>query len=167
MKKLILLLLFIPLTSFGQIIVYEKFVELEPSIKAQAADHLIRRKSQTKVYYTNQINITELKDEYVEIIINIRRSPRRHLLITSEKKAFPLNLAYGISDLTVYDGNDLISLNKKIDILNYFTKYGFDYIETNNEVSGSVTDYHSWGRLGFLTTNYKNRSSMVFKNNNN
>ena len=165
MKKLILLL-FIPLTSFGQIIVYEQFVELEPSVKAQAADHLIKRKSQTKVY-TNQLNITELKDEYVEIIINIRRSPRRHLLITSEKKAFPLNFAYGTSVLTVYDGNNIISLTKKIDLLNYFTKYGFDYIETNNEVSGSVTDYHSWGRIGFLTTNYKNRSSMVFKNNNN
>jgi len=89
------------------------------------------------------------------------------LLITSEKKAFPLNFAYGTSVLTVYDGNNIISLTKKIDLLNYFTKYGFDYIETNNEVSGSVTDYHSWGRLGFLTTNYKNRSSMVFKNNNN
>ena len=166
MKKLILLLLFIPLTSFGQIIVYEKFVELEPSIKAQAADHLIRRKSQTKVL-TNQINITELKDEYVEIIINIRRSPRRHLLITSEKKAFPLNFAYGTSVLTVYDGNNIISLTTKIDILNYFTKYGFDYIETNNEVSGSVTDYHTWGLIESYTTNYKKRSSMVFKNNNN
>ena len=166
MKKLILLL-FIPLTSFGQIIVYEKFVELEPSIKAQAADHLISRRKQTKVYYTNQINITELKDEYVEIIINIRRSPRRHLLITSEKKAFPLNFAYGTSVLTVYDGNNIISLTTKIDLINYFTKYGFDYIETNNAVSGSVTDYHSWGWLGYATTNFKNRSSMLFKNNNN
>jgi len=48
MKKLVLLL-FVPLTSFGQIIVYEQFVDIEPSIKAQAADHLIKRKSKTKV----------------------------------------------------------------------------------------------------------------------
>ena len=167
MKKLIIILLFIPLNSFGQIIVYEGFAfEKGPSIKAIAADHLIQREPKKKYKtFTEVKNITEIKDEYIEIIINIRRSPRRHLLITSEKKAFPLNLAYGISDLTVYDGNNLISLNKKIDILNYFTKYGFEYVETNFEISGSVTHYHTWG--GFTTTNYKNRSSMVFKNNNN
>ena len=44
MKKLILLL-FIPFVSFGQIIVYEEFVEVEPSIKAIAADHLIHRET--------------------------------------------------------------------------------------------------------------------------
>ena len=49
MKKLILFL-FIPLASLGQIIVYEQLVELEPSIKAQAADHLIKLKPKTKLY---------------------------------------------------------------------------------------------------------------------
>ena len=87
------------------------------------------------------------------------------MLITSENRAFPLNLSSSINKLSVYDGNNLISLTKKIDILNYFTKYGFEYIETNIEISGSATHYQPWG--GFLTTNYKNRSSMVFKNNNN
>ena len=166
MKKLVLLL-FIPFVSFGQIIVYEEFVEVEPSIKAIAADHLIHRETKKKYKtFTEVKNITEIKDEYIEIVINIR-SPRRHLLITSENRAFPLNLSSSINKLSVYDGNNLISLTKKIDILNYFTKYGFDYIETNTEVSGSATFYHNWAGIEFSTTNYKNRSSMVFKNNNN
>ena len=164
MKKLVLLL-FIPFVSFGQIIVYEEFVEIEPSIKAIAADHLIHRKAKKKYKtFTEVKNITEIKDEYIEVVINIR-SPRIHLLITSENRAFPLHLSSITNKLSVYDGNNLISLTKKIDILNYFTKYGFEYIETIIEISGSATHYQPWG--GFLTTNYKNRSSMVFKNNNN
>ena len=165
MKKLLILLLFISLNSLGQIIVYEGFVEEKPSIAAIAADHLINRKTKKKhKTFTDVKNITEIKDEYIEIVINLR-SARKHLLITSENRAFPLNLTSPINKLTVYDGNNIISLTKKIDIINYFTKYGFDYIETNSEVSGSATYYHSLA--GFLTTNYKNRSSMVFKNNNN
>ena len=166
MKKLILLL-FIPLASFGQIIVYEQLVELEPSVKAQAADHLIKLKPQTKLY-TNQINITEIQDEYIEIIMDIGPSIR-HLLISS-KNNVPLNLSslrfkMGKHKLNVYDGDKLISLPKKVDILNYFDKYGFEFVETINNISGSIT-INNWTGL-FSTTSYEGKSSMVFRNNNN
>ena len=166
MIKLILLL-FIPLASFGQIIVYEQLVELEPSVKAQAADHLIKLKPQTKLY-TDQINITEIQDEYIEIIMDIGGPAIRHLLISS-KNNVPLNLSsprfkMGKHKLNVYDGDKLISLPKKVDILNFFDKYGFEFVETINNISKSSTI--NW--TGFLsTTSYKSKSSMVFKNNNN
>ena len=166
MKKLILLL-FIPLASFGQIIVYEQLVELEPSVKAQAADHLIKLKPQTKLY-TNQINITEIQDEYIEIIMDTGPSIR-HLLISSNNNV-PLNLSshrfkMGKHKLNVYDGDKLISLPKMVDILNYFDKYGFEFVETINNISGSIT-INNWTGL-FSTTSYEGKSSMVFRNNNN
>ena len=165
MIKLILLL-FIPLASFGQIIVYEQLVELEPSVKAQAADHLIKLKPQTKSY-TDQINITEIQDEYIEIIMDIGPSIR-HLLISS-KNNVPLNLSsprfkMGKHKLNIYDGDKLISLPKMVDILNYFDKYGFEFVETINNISGSSTI--NWTGF-FSTTSYKGKSSMVFRNNNN
>tara|TARA_A100001234_G_C12490148_1_gene327385 strand:- start:125 stop:622 length:498 start_codon:yes stop_codon:yes gene_type:complete len=165
MIKLILLL-FIPLASFGQIIVYEQLVELEPSVKAQAADHLIKLKPQTKLY-TDQINITEIQDEYIEIIMDIGPSIR-HLLISS-KNNVPLNLSsprfkMGKHKLNIYDGDKLISLPKMVDILNYFDKYGFEFVETINNISGSSTI--NWTGF-FSTTSYKGKSSMVFRNNNN
>ena len=142
MKKLILFL-FIPLASLGQIIVYEQLVELEPSIKAQAADHLIKLKPKTKLY-TDQINITEIQDEYIEIIMDIGPSIR-HLLISS-KNNIPLNLSsrrfkMGKHKLNVYDGDKLISLPKKVDILNYFDKYGLNLwrqLTTYREVQQSI-----------------------------
>ena len=165
MIKLILLL-FIPLASFGQIIVYEQLVELEPSVKAQAADHLIKLKPQTKLY-TDQINITEIQDEYIEIIMDIGPAIR-HLLISS-KNNVPLNLSsprfkMGKHKLNIYDGDKLISLPKMVDILNYFDKYGFEFVETINNISGSSTI--NWTGF-FSTTSYKGKSSMVFRNNNN
>ena len=165
MIKLILLL-FIPLASFGQIIVYEQLVELEPSVKAQAADHLIKLKPQTKLY-TDQINITEIQDEYIEIIMDMGPSIR-HLLISS-KNNVPLNLSsprfkMGKHKLNIYDGDKLISLPKMVDILNYFDKYGFEFVETINNISGSSTI--NWTGF-FSTTSYKGKSSMVFRNNNN
>lgn len=165
MKKLILFL-FIPLASLGQIIVYEQLVDLEPSIKAQAADHLIKLKPKTKLY-TDQINITEIQDEYIEIIMDIGPSIR-HLLISS-KNNIPLNLSsrrfkMGKHKLNVYDGDKLISLPKKVDILNYFDKYGFEFVETINNISRSSTI--NWTGF-FSTTSYKSKSSMVFRNNNN
>jgi len=148
MKKLILLL-FIPITSFSQVIVNTYYVNNEPIVE--------------------EINITEIQDEYVQVKLFVKKdvvfSSAAHSLITSEYKNVLMSASWKEKKWNVYDGDKLISLTDYVDVLNFFNKYGFEYLETNTKSSGSHTNYMPNFNSSITTT--KSKSSIVFKNNNN
>ena len=98
------------------------------------------------------------------------------MLITSEykgKTTYPggknigdIPLYVSSKKMNVYDGDKLISLRDRIDVLNYFIKYGFEYLETNTRVA-SGPELKMLPNVNYSFTNYKNKSDIVFKNNNN
>jgi len=114
MKKLLLLLLFIPLISFSQVIVDKKLGE---------------------------IDISTFSDKYITITLN-QILPASHLLSTSEYKEIVMRTTNKKKKWNVYDNGVLIRLRDKIDVLNFFSKYGYELATSDTEsygvVSGSV-----------------------------
>ena len=113
-KKFLLLLLFIPLTSFSQVIVDKKLGE---------------------------IDIRTFSDKYITITLN-QILPASHLLSTSEYKEIVMRTTNKKKKWNVYDNGVLIRLKDKIDVLNFFSKYGYELATSDTEsygvVSGSV-----------------------------
>ena len=114
MKKLILLSLFIPLISFSQVIVDKKLAE---------------------------IDISTFSDKYITITLN-QILPASHLLSNSEYKEIVMRTTNKKKKWNVYDNGVLIRLKDKIDVLNFFSKYGYELATSDTEsygvVSGSV-----------------------------
>ena len=114
MKKLLLLLLFIPLISFSQVIVDKKLGE---------------------------IDISTFSDKYITITLN-QILPASHLLSNSEYKEIVMRTTNKKKKWNVYDNGVLIRLKDKIDVLNFFSKYGYELATSDTEsygvVSGSV-----------------------------
>ena len=152
MRKLLFLLVFIPLVSFSQVIVHKEWINRD-----------------NNKFTLKEINITEIQDEYIEIKLFVKKdvvfSSASHLLITSEYKNVLISASWKEKKWNVYDGDKLISLRDKIDVLNYFNKYGFEYLETNTKSSGSSTTYMP--DINYSITFSKSKSSIVLKNNNN
>ena len=113
-KKFLLLLLFIPLTSFSQVIVDKKLGE---------------------------IDIRTFSDKYITITLN-QILPASHLLSNSEYKEIVMRTTNKKKKWNVYDNGVLIRLKDKIDVLNFFSKYGYELATSDTEsygvVSGSV-----------------------------
>lgn len=101
-KKLLFLLLFIPLISFSQIIVDKELGE---------------------------IDIRTLSDKYITIELDDIFS---HQLSTSEYKNISLKRGRQ-KRWNVFDNNKAIELVDKIDILNFFSKYGFQLATSETE----------------------------------
>ena len=114
MKQLIIILLFIPLISFSQVIVDKKLGE---------------------------IDIRTFSDKYITITLN-QILPASHLLSTSEYKEIVMRTTNKKKKWNVYDNGVLIRLKDKIDVLNFFSKYGYELATSDTEsygvVSGSV-----------------------------
>ena len=180
MKKLILLL-FIPLVSFGQIIVNKETTKETRQYIAEDGS----TKTQVKKI-TKKFNITEIQDEFIEV----RLGKRYHLLSTSKHKN--IKISSDSRYWNVYDGDELIPMRDEIDILNFFHKYGFEYIKQNTKSSSRSTSYvpptnytatsrtTNLGSYSRTTTNItstpsfpisisssKSSTSITFKNNNN
>ena len=113
-KKFLLLLLFVPLISFSQVIVDKKLGE---------------------------IDIRTFSDKYITITLN-QILPASHLLSTSEYKEIVMRTTNKKKKWNVYDNGVLIRLKDKIDVLNFFSKYGYELATSDTEsygvVSGSV-----------------------------
>jgi len=113
-KKFLLLLLFVPLISFSQVIVDKKLGE---------------------------IDISTFSDKYITITLN-QILPASHLLSTSEYKEIVMRTTNKKKKWNVYDNGVLIRLKDKIDVLNFFSKYGYELATSDTEsygvVSGSV-----------------------------
>ena len=114
MKNFLILLLFIPLISFSQVIVDKKLGE---------------------------IDISTFSDKYITITLN-QILPASHLLSTSEYKEIVMRTTNKKKKWNVYDNGVLIRLKDKIDVLNFFSKYGYELATSDTEsygvVSGSV-----------------------------
>ena len=178
MKKLILLL-FIPIVSFGQIIVNQKTVEVGEKLY-RAPDGSIQKQTKT---ITTKFNITQIQDEYIEI----KLGKRYHLLSTSKHKNIKISAHWKKKNWNVYDGDELIPMQAEIDILNFFDKYGFEYFKQNATSSSNRSSYvppttstsftSNLGGSSITTTttratpifssSSKSRTSITFKNNNN
>ena len=117
MKKLIILLLLIPLLSFSQIIIDKKIGE---------------------------INIETLSDKYITIKLDDVFS---HMLSTSNYKGIPLKRGRQ-KRWNVYDNGRKIALVDKMDILNFFSKYGYELVASETESNpvnygnGFIGAYH-------------------------
>ena len=178
MKKLLILLLFIPLVSFGQIIVNKETTE-------ETRLHLADDGSLTPQVktITKKFNITQIQDEYIEI----KLGKRYHLLSTSKHKNIKISAHWKKKNWNVYDGDELIPMQAEIDIINFFDKYGFEYFKQNATSSSNRSSYvppttstsftSNLGGSSITTTttratpifssSSKSRTSITFKNNNN
>ena len=112
MKKLLLLLLFIPLMSFGQIITFDK---LDGKKNLQ------------------ELDIRELTDTYITIKLN-QILPSCHILSTSEYKNIEMRNGRK-KKWNVYDEGVLIKLADRVDVLNFFSKYGYELATSNSETT--------------------------------
>ena len=129
MKKLILLLLFIPILSHSQIIDDKKL---------------------------GKIDITTIQDEYITVSLGNLYVPWARVQLSDRK----IMLSQRKKKLNAYDNGKLVKTRSKVEILNFFSKYGWEYQDTDtnstvfkNPVNGVVTNNVS--------------VTLTFKNNNN
>ena len=122
MKKLLALLVFIFISSssFSQIIVNKRVVKKGKKLVMVKSTGEIRTNDKI---ITEEINITEIQDEYIEI----KLGQYRHLLSTSKHKKVRISSHWNKIHWNVYDGDKLINLKREFNVLNYFSKYGFEY----------------------------------------
>ena len=150
MKKLLFLLVFIFISSssFSQIIVLKRYIKAKNLVWVEG---VITKK--VKVI-TEEINITEIQDEYIQI----KLGNRYHLLSTSKRKNIKISSHWKKKHWNVYDGDKLIPLQDEIDVLNFFEKYGFEYFK-----QGSSSSLYSSPSFSYISS----KSSITLKNNNN
>ena len=188
MKKLLVLLL-LPLFSFGQIIVNKETTKETRQYIAEDGSTKTQVKKITRTF-----NITEIQDEFIEI----RLGKNYHLLSTSKHKN--IKISSQSKYWNVYDGGVLIPMQDEVDILNFFSKYGFEYFKqstttstrnssayvppTNYTATSRTTNFGSFSRTttdisptpsfsGIFNALFDNAASskssksIIFKNNNN
>ena len=119
MKKLTFLLLLIPILSYGQIIVDKK---------------------------VGEIDIRTLPDKYISVGLNYY-FPSSHMLSTSEYKKVLLMTAKRKKKWNVYDNGNLIRLTDKVDILNFFSKYGWKLASTDVANGGGITNLYEGSNI--------------------
>ena len=115
MKNLLFLLL-LPALSFGQIITFDK---LDGKKNSQ------------------ELDIRELTDTYITIKLN-QILPSCHILSTSEHKNIEMRIGRK-KKWNVYDEGVLIRLVDRLDVLNFFSKYGYVLATSNTETYGVVS----------------------------
>ena len=104
--------MFIPLMSFGQIITFDK---LDGKKNLQ------------------ELDIRELTDTYITIKLN-QILPSCHILSTSEYKNIEMRNGRK-KKWNVYDQGVLIKLADRVDVLNFFSKYGYELATSNSETT--------------------------------
>ena len=121
MKKLLFLLVFIFISSssFSQIIVHKEIIKGKKLVMVKSTGEI---RTNDKIII-EKFNITEIQDEFIEI----KLGSSRHLLSTTEYKNVSINASSNKKRWNVYDGDKLIYLKREFDVLNYFSKYGFEY----------------------------------------
>ena len=145
MKKLLFLLVFIFISSssFSQIIVNKRVVKKGKKLVMVKSTGEIRTNDKIII---EKFNITEIQDEFIKI----QFGKRYHYLSTSKHKNIKINAHWKKKYWNVYDEGKLIPLQEEIDVLNFFSKYGFEYFKQNTNA------YHG-----------STRGALTFKNNNN
>ena len=112
---------------------------------------------------SDTLNITEIQDEFIQIQLG----NRFHLLSTSKRKKVRLWKSYQgkQSKMNVYNGNKLIDLRDEIDVLNYFTKYGFELMTSGTKSTGgsSFTSYYPYANSSFTSYFSRSKSVLTFR----
>ena len=152
MRKLLLLLLFIPLMSFGQIVIYDTYKTVENVNTSWGA---------TTTVISDTLNIAEIQDEFIQIQLG----RRFHLLSTSEHKNLKMWRTYNQKKWNVFDGDKLIALQDEIDVLNYFNKYGFELMKSGTKSTGgsSFTNYYPYANSSFTSYFSRSKSVLTFR----
>ena len=158
MKKslFLIVLIFISSSSFAQIIVNKRVVEMGKKLVMVKSTGEIRKNDKI---ITEKFNITEIQDEFIEV----RLGKNFHYLSTSKHKNIKISSHWKKKYWNVYDEGKLIPLQDEVDVLNFFNKYGFEYFKQNTKTKGGNTV--SIGN--YSTTSISSKSSITLKNNNN
>ena len=164
MKKYLLLLLLIPLMSFGQNIIIKR--SLESSLGKEIALDDGNGNIKTVISFDTRVisdtlNITEIKGEFIQIQLG----NRFHLLSTSEYKNVKMFRTYNQTKWNVFDGDKLIALKDEIDILDYFGKYGFELMKSGTKSTGgsSFTSYYPYPNSSFTSYFSRSKSVLTFR----
>ncbi|MBL6877747.1 MAG: hypothetical protein ISR04_02050 [Flavobacteriaceae bacterium] len=119
MKKYLLLLLFIPLMSFGQIVTYETMDDMG-------------------VRTTHEVDVRDFNDKYITVALN-QILPRCHVVSTSEYKNLIMRTAPRQKVWNTFDEGVKIRLTDKVDVLNFFSKYGYELASSDSETYGIIS----------------------------
>jgi hypothetical protein len=98
-----------------------------------------------------EINIETLSDKYITIKLDDVFS---HMLSTSNYKGIPLKRVRQ-KRWNVYDNGRKIALVDKMDILNFFSKYGYELVASENE--GNPVNYGN----GFIGAYHKSTITLI------
>ena len=144
--------MFIPLMSFGQIVIYDTYKTVENVNTSWDA---------TTTVISDTLNIAEIKGEFIQIQLG----RRFHLLSTSEHKNLKMWRTYNQKKWNVFDGDKLIALQDEIDILDYFGKYGFELMKSGTKSTGgsSFTSYYPYPNSSFTSYFSRSKSVLTFR----
>tara|TARA_B100001027_G_scaffold149505_1_gene104749 strand:+ start:146 stop:544 length:399 start_codon:yes stop_codon:yes gene_type:complete len=129
MKKLTIILLLVPILSFGQIFKSEDY---------------------------GDIDIRDVKDKY----ISVELGGAWHSLTTSKYREVELSADIRERKWNVYDEGELTTLYSQIDVLNFFDKYGWKLVKTDEENKGAYTNYYN--NLNMALTFSSTSTTLVF-----
>ena len=144
--------MFIPLMSFGQIVIYDTYKTVE---------NVNTSWDVTTTVISDTLNIAEIQDEFIQIQLG----RRFHLLSTSEHKNLKMWRTYNQKKWNVFDGDKLIALQDEIDILDYFGKYGFELMKSGTKSTGgsSFTSYYPYANSSFTSYFSRSKSVLTFR----
>ena len=118
MKNLLLVLLF-PLFSFSQVVTYETMDDMG-------------------VRTTHEVDVRDFNDKYITVALN-QYFPRCHVVSTSEYKKLIMRTAPRQKVWNTFDEGVKIRLADKVDVLNFFSKYGYELATSNSETYGIIS----------------------------
>ena len=98
-----------------------------------------------------QIDITKFESKYVEVD-GWGKTPNSIYFGKQDKKGKQIKFNIG-KKTKIYDGDNIVKFYSSIDIINYFTKYGYEYEGSSS--GGSSTNYQT--KQTYI------RTVMVFK----
>jgi len=165
MKKLLLILIALPMIGFGQIIT----AEMNNAVSLGAINIPKGEKEIITIDITKDISV-----EFISIVGNegnwLHPSSWQLDFGRKTKKGKPYRLKISAKASKVLDGNAKIKLVSEMDVINFFAKYGYDYKSSDTKTSTRS----SGGDLNTYTgvrTKQNVRSSSIttitFQNNNN
>tara|TARA_B100000963_G_scaffold260041_1_gene228306 strand:+ start:386 stop:793 length:408 start_codon:yes stop_codon:yes gene_type:complete len=132
MKKLFVLLLFIPIFSFGQIILDKKLGE---------------------------IDIRDIDDKYISVECYADLNSN-HYLTSSKYRELRISADTRKRKWNVYDDGQLTTLSATIDLLNFFDKYGWKLVKSDTTTGGAVTNYYS--NINLSVTSQSSSTTIIF-----
>ena len=118
MKNLLLVLLF-PLFSFSQVVTYETMDDMG-------------------VRTTHEVDVRDFNDKYITVALN-QYFPRCHVVSTSKYKKLIMRTAPRQKVWNTFDEGVKIRLADKVDVLNFFSKYGYELASSDSETYGIIS----------------------------